>query len=309
MRIQRRGGCSVRRAFSPDGKRLAACGYKGIRIWDVASRETQAAWPSDSKVGSCLAFSPDGKRLATVSFEGMVELWDTAGGQKIQSFKGHFGRRPRRWPSSPDGYGLATGGADGTLRPLGRDRGGGTAFRSPGDGVDIRDPNGAGSVRTARPLLTGSSTRGERGPSGSGTPRRAIRAGPIELRQAVCHLQAWTADGKRLYIADSGKTVSVVDVASGKVVRTFPVDAEAKRYGIALSPDERWCAHPRARMARSRCGMARPAPYTARSGDSTGTYWSWRSARTARGYSEPFKVRGGSRSGRSQPGTRSRRPR
>ena len=34
--------------FSPDGKRLAACGTKGIRIWDVASRETRATWPSES---------------------------------------------------------------------------------------------------------------------------------------------------------------------------------------------------------------------------------------------------------------------
>jgi WD40 repeat protein len=35
----------------------------------------------------------------------------------------------------------------------------------------------------------------------------------------------------------------VVDVASGKVVRTFPVDTDTHRYPMALSPDEKWCAH------------------------------------------------------------------
>ena len=34
-----------------------------------------------------------------------------------------------------------------------------------------------------------------------------------------------------------------MDVASGKVVRTFPIDAVTNRYGIALSPDEKWFAH------------------------------------------------------------------
>ena len=102
-------------AFSPDGKRLAACANKGIRIWDVASRETQATWPSDSRGSPGLAFSPDGKRLATGGFEGLVELWDTATGQKVQTFKGHFGP-VHAMAFSPDGTRLATGCTDGTLR-------------------------------------------------------------------------------------------------------------------------------------------------------------------------------------------------
>ena len=32
-------------------------------------------------------------------------------------------------------------------------------------------------------------------------------------------------------------------MASGKVVRTFPIDAVTNRYGIAISPDEKWFAH------------------------------------------------------------------
>ena len=47
--------------------------------------------------------------------EGLAELWDTATGQKVQTFKGHFGP-VNALAFSPDGTRLATGGADGTLR-------------------------------------------------------------------------------------------------------------------------------------------------------------------------------------------------
>jgi WD40 repeat protein len=74
----------------------------------------------------------------------------------------------------------------------------------------------------------------------TGQPRR----GPIELPQAPVSKAAWTADGRLLYFADAGKTMRVVDVASDKVVRTFPIDAGTNLYRIALSDDQKWCAHP-----------------------------------------------------------------
>jgi WD40 repeat protein len=109
------GGIFYDAAFSPDGKSLAVCGSKGIRIWDVASRATRATWRSDAIASCCLVFSPDGKRLATGTAEGMAELWETAGGQKVRTFKGHFGM-VRAIAFSPDGTRLATGGLDGTAR-------------------------------------------------------------------------------------------------------------------------------------------------------------------------------------------------
>jgi WD40 repeat protein/serine/threonine protein kinase len=247
-------------AFSPDGKRLAACGTQGIRIWNLASRETPVTWPSDSGFGNCLAFSPDGNRLAMGGVEGLVELWDTATGQKVQTFKGHFGP-VHALAFSPDGTRLATGGADGTLRLWDT-----TAQRDvvsiPQDGSSLLEipalsPDGLtlltdyGDGRGRRPRLWNTAT---------GEPRCA----PIELPQAVdsgaastpdekrsylaVGRAAWTADGKRLYLADSGKTVRVVDVTSGKVIRTFTVGVETKgqisfTYFMALSPNEKWCAH------------------------------------------------------------------
>ncbi len=142
----------------------------------------------------------------------------------------------------PDGTRLATGGNNGTLRLWDA-----TARREsvsvPKDGVFAREePQLSPDGQT---LLTdhesGVRRRLRLWDSATGQPR----CGPIELPQALVNWPAWTADGKRLYCTDAGKTVSVVDVASGKVVRTFQADAETNRYryGIALSPDEKWFAH------------------------------------------------------------------
>jgi WD40 repeat protein len=226
-------------AFSPDGKRLAACGDKGIRIWDVASRATQATWPSDSTFGDCLAFSPDGKHLARAGSKGIAEVWDTATGRKLQTFKGHSGP-VLAMAFSPDGTRVATGGMDGTLRlwdaTAQRD-----AVSVPKDGLSATElPELSSNGQT---LLTGFEWGGRRPLRLWDTATGQPRCGPIELPQAVVS-QAWTADGRHLYFGDAGKTMRVVDVASGDVVRTFPIDAETNRYSIALSPDERWCAHP-----------------------------------------------------------------
>ncbi len=224
-------------AFSPDGKRLAAFANKGIRIWDVASRETQATWPSDSKGSPDLAFSPDGKRLATGGVEGLVELWDTATGHKVQTFKGHFGP-VHAIAFSPDGTRLASGGADGTVRlwdaTARRD-----AVSIPQDGLSLTETSELSP--DGQTLLTGFEWPVRRPLRFWDTATGEPRCGPIELSHAGVG-EAWTDDGKRLYCTDD-KTVSVVDVASGKVVRTFPIDAVTNRFGIALSPDEKWFAH------------------------------------------------------------------
>ena len=185
-----------------------------------AARRRQPGRPIP-RPADCLAFSPDGERLATGSLEGLVELWDTATGQKVQVFKGHFGT-VHAMAFGPDGTRLATGGADGTLRlwdaTSRRD-----AVSVPKDGLSFSElPELSPDGQT---LLTD---------HGSGMRRRLRlwdtatgqpRCSPIELPHAVVS-QAWTGDGRRLYSTDSTKTMRVLDVASGKIVRTVQVDAE-----------------------------------------------------------------------------------
>ena len=80
-------------AFSPDGRALAAAGYRfrfvsgGVVVWDVATGGRIAGSPLAVREGnvSCVAFSPDGKTLAAGyhasggrSNNGGVVLWEMA---------------------------------------------------------------------------------------------------------------------------------------------------------------------------------------------------------------------------------------
>jgi WD40 repeat protein/serine/threonine protein kinase len=231
------GGYMVRAAFSPDGRRLFAYGENAIHVWDVATHEPVATWRSDSSLVQAAAFSPDGKRLAAAGIEGAVEVRDAETGQTVRTFKGHAGS-VEAVAFSPDGTRLATGGADGTLRVW--------DAAGPRDTVPI--PHSESNAEApqlspgGRTLLTGLAWEARVSLRLWDTATGEPRGGPIEFPQAeVGH--AWSGDGKRLYLADEGKAVRVVDTASGQVARTFPVDPEAKSYVFTVSPDERWCAH------------------------------------------------------------------
>jgi WD40 repeat protein len=69
-----------------------------------------------------------------------------------------------------------------------------------------------------------------------------MRGSPIELEEALIS-HTWSADGERVYLADAGKTVRVVETASAQVVGRFRVNAEPSDYATALAPDEKWYAY------------------------------------------------------------------
>jgi WD40 repeat protein/tRNA A-37 threonylcarbamoyl transferase component Bud32 len=223
--------------FSPDGKRLATCGERGIRFWDVASRELVATWPTASN-GSCLAYSSDGRRLVVGSMEGVLELWDTSTGQKAGTLHGHAGEISMV-AFSPDGARLVSAGSDGTLRVW--------------DATGRRQAVSLSKAESNVPSILLLSPDGQvvftEDPEGksrfwdaaTGEPRGE----PIPVGESWTGFWSydWTADGKRLLVAGTATSITVCDVATGKVVRTFPVDAEGKGV-LAVSPDGKWCAHP-----------------------------------------------------------------
>ena len=238
--------------FSPDGTRLAACGDHGIRIWDVTRREPVAFWPSESLHSHRLAFSRDGKHLARAGSRGIAEVWDTATGRKLQTFKGHSGSI-HSIAFSPDGTRLATGGADGTVRLWDIARSGDAAAISLPDSElrsVIPDLSPDGRSLLAIRSSAGSETRrvvGHRDTPDARQPDRAPRgvdAAPTGATTAnAC---TWRT---------AGKTVRVVETASGQVVGRFRVE----RRTVGCTP---------LRSAPTRNGMLTPGRDT-RSGSGT----------------------------------------
>jgi WD40 repeat protein/serine/threonine protein kinase len=225
--------------FSPDGTRLAACGDRGIRVWDVSRPEPTAFWPSEFKLSSDLAFSRDGKHLARASWDALAEVWDTATGRKLQTFKGHSGI-VNSIAFSPDGKRLATGGADGTVRLWDIAESGDAAATSlPDSGlrsvIPYLSPDG-------RSLLAITLGQDRQRPELWDTSTRRMRSSPIELEGVLMSVD-WSGGGQRLYLADAGKNVYIVETASGQVVGRFRVSAEPSAYKTALSPDEKWYAY------------------------------------------------------------------
>jgi len=93
-------------AWSPDGKRLATRGGKGLALWDATGqlRHTMVAHPPGA---DWLAFAPDGKRLASASNrEKHVLLWDADKGERLREL-GPFDGPAQSLSWSPDGRLLA----------------------------------------------------------------------------------------------------------------------------------------------------------------------------------------------------------
>jgi WD40 repeat protein len=64
-------------AFSPDGKRLGACGQaKDVLVWDVATGAIRRRLVGHTASVGSVAFSPDGATLATASRDTTILIWD-----------------------------------------------------------------------------------------------------------------------------------------------------------------------------------------------------------------------------------------
>jgi RNA polymerase sigma factor (sigma-70 family) len=109
--------------FSPDGKTLASGGWDSrghrcLKFWDLATGKELAA---NFDVGwlHAVAFSPDGQWLAACEVANRdatdgVQLYDTRA-KEIRRFRGHRGI-VYDVAFAPDGWTLASGGQDGTVR-------------------------------------------------------------------------------------------------------------------------------------------------------------------------------------------------
>lgn len=103
-------------ALSPDGKRLAACGYDLathepiLEIWSTQTRQqTYSLDFGDNVELQTISFSPDGSTIAVGGREGLFELWDAASGTQLAVlYPSEFMVNAIRF--SPDGKTLCVAG-------------------------------------------------------------------------------------------------------------------------------------------------------------------------------------------------------
>jgi hypothetical protein len=81
---------AFRAVFSPDGKKLAACGAdRTIRIFDVASGAQDRIIEDHADWVIGLAWSPDGAQLASASRDKTAKLFNAVTGDSVTTFPGH----------------------------------------------------------------------------------------------------------------------------------------------------------------------------------------------------------------------------
>jgi WD40 repeat protein len=220
-------------AFSPDGKTLASAGQDGtVRFWDLATGREM--YPRTGHTGAVLGlqFSDDGKVLVSGAQDGTVRLWDTATGKQRELLAEHQ-PADTAFVASPDGKtvwsvgfnGMLTVWREGAAREihrLGHSFGGTIPLAFSPDGKNL--VIGMGRNLMVFPTATGKKDR------------------DLELPPTV---SAWslvfTPDGRSLAVVSRDGAVCLLDVAAGKVVRSFKgTGAQPGLGGLAVfAPDQR----------------------------------------------------------------------
>jgi WD40 repeat protein len=79
-------------AYRPDGKTIAAAGYKEVRLLDSNAR-VQGSLTGHAETVRSVAFSPDGKLLAAAgglpARKGEVKIWDVDSRTELKTIQGH----------------------------------------------------------------------------------------------------------------------------------------------------------------------------------------------------------------------------
>jgi WD40 repeat protein len=212
---------------SPKGDWIAgACQDGRVRLWSFPSGELRQSFDLEDQRASSLRFSGDGALLAVGGDRGGVRLWNIPSGKLKLQLKGT--EPVVALAISPDRTLLAVGRKDVPAQ----------LWDLTGERVITELP-----ARFAGSLSLDFSPDGQwLAGADADTDIRiyesrtgALRATSTDLLLETFAI-AFSADSKSLYVGGADKTVSVIDVAGGKVVRTLPRQPYAVSQ-LTRSPD------------------------------------------------------------------------
>jgi WD40 repeat protein len=191
---------------------LAAAGSDELSLWDVATGESFATWPSPSWL-TAVAIPRAGTLLATGHDDALIRLWDTSDGEVVRAFAGHS-RPVSALAFSPDGTRLASAGEDREIHVWDTATGEllGTLF-----GHTDRIPALTWHPLGTRLVSAGWDTTARVWNLATYQPEILLNAHAAQV-QAI----AFTPDGSQLACADSDYTIRVWDFATKRTMVVLP---------------------------------------------------------------------------------------
>lgn len=103
-------------AFSPDGQKIVATGYRGqVTVHDTETGKRTLDFKGHDRAGRVAAFAPDGRWFVTAGGDDTAKVWEARDGSERAALRGHDGGI-LSVAVAPDGSRILTCGEDKTVR-------------------------------------------------------------------------------------------------------------------------------------------------------------------------------------------------